>query len=112
MRLEIIRPSPIYVFQTTAPFWPICRVILGQLPVFIDLTHYVDPSIAALWIGPNGLPHDLTTFGPLFKTLYVRDLRVFTGMLNGEVYHFRDKNGLECDTIIHLRNSPYGKVEN
>ena len=53
----------------------------------------------------------MNTFGLLFETLCVRDLRVFTDMLNGEVYHFRDKNGLECDAVIHLRNGSYGLVE-
>lgn len=78
-----------------------------------DTRYYVDPSIAAaaLGIGPNDLLDDLNTFGLLFETLCVRDLRVFTDMLNGEVYHFRDKNGLECDAVIHLRNGSYGLVE-
>ena len=41
----------------------------------------------------------------------VRDLRVFADALDGHVYHFRDKNGLECDAVIHLRNGKYGLVE-
>lgn len=78
-----------------------------------DTRYYVDPSIAAaaLGIGPDDLIADLNTFGLLFETLCVRDLRVFADALNGEVYHFRDKNGLECDSVIHLRNGSYGLVE-
>ena len=49
--------------------------------------------------------------GLLFETMAVRDLRVYADALDGQVYHFRDKNGLECDTVIHLRNGHYGLVE-
>ena len=78
-----------------------------------DTRYYIDPSIAvaALGIGPNDLINDLKTFGFLFETLCVRDLRVFSDALNGEVYHYRDKNGLECDAVIHLRNGKYGLIE-
>ncbi len=78
-----------------------------------DTRYYIDPSIAtaALGIGPNDLIGDLKTFGFLFETLCVRDLRVFADALNGEVYHYRDKDGLECDAVIHLRNGQYGLVE-
>lgn len=78
-----------------------------------DTRYYVDPSIAvaALGIGPNDLLNDLKTFGFLFENLCVRDLRVFADALNGEVYHYRDKDGQECDAVIHLRNGKYGLIE-
>ena len=78
-----------------------------------DTRYYIDPSIAAaaLGIGPNDLLNDLKTFGFLFETLCIRDLRVFTDALNGEVYHYRDKSGQECDAVIHLRNGKYGLIE-
>lgn len=79
-----------------------------------SLTRYFsDPSIAAasLKIGPNDLLNDLNTFGLLFETLCVRDLRVYADSLNGTVYHYRDKDGLECDSVIHLRNGKYGLIE-
>lgn len=78
-----------------------------------DTRYYIDPSIAAaaLGIGPQDLIADLKTFGFLFETLCVRDLRVFADALNGTVYHYRDKDGLECDAVVHLRNSSYGLVE-
>lgn len=78
-----------------------------------DTRYYVDPSIAAaaLGIGPNDLMNDLKTFGFLFETLCVRDLRVFSDSLNGEVCHYRDKDGLECDAVVHLRNGKYGLIE-
>ena len=78
-----------------------------------DTRYYVDSSIAvaALGIGPNDLINDLKTFGFLFETLCVRDLRVFADALNGEVYHYRDKDGQECDAVIHLSNGEYGLIE-
>ena len=78
-----------------------------------DNRYFVDPSIAtaALGLGPNDLLNDLETFGLLFETLCVRDLRVFSQVLDGEVYHYRDKTGLECDAVVHLRNGSYGLIE-
>ena len=78
-----------------------------------DTRYYVNPSIAVvtLGIGPNDLINDLNTMGLLFETMCVRDLRVYAEYLGGEVLHFRDKSGLECDTVIHLRNGKYGLAE-
>ncbi len=78
-----------------------------------DTRYFTDPSIAtaALGLGPSDLIADLSTFGLVFETLCVRDLRVYAEALNGKVYHFRDRNGLECDAVIHLRNGSYGLVE-
>lgn len=78
-----------------------------------DTRYFVDPSIAvaALRISPRDLLNDLETFGLLLETMVVRDLRVYTDALDGTVYHYRDKNGLECDAIVHLENGKYGLVE-
>lgn len=78
-----------------------------------DTRYYVDPSIAAaaLGIGPNDLINDLNTFGFIFETLCIRDLRVFADALDGQVYHYRDKDGQECNAVIHLRNGQYGLIE-
>lgn len=75
--------------------------------------HFVDPSIAcaALGIGPNDLIQDLNTFGLFFESMCVRDLRVFVDKLKGQVYHFRNKKGLEADAIVHLRNGDWGAIE-
>ena len=78
-----------------------------------DTRYYVDPSIAvaALGIGPKDLTNDLNTMGLLFETLCVRDLRVYAESIGGNVLHYRDKSGLECDTVIHLKNGRYGLAE-
>ena len=78
-----------------------------------DTRYYIDSSIAtaALGIGPNDLMNDLNTMGLLFETMCVRDLRVYSEYLGGEVLHYRDKLGLECDTVIRLRNGKYGLAE-
>lgn len=78
-----------------------------------DTRYFSDPSIAtaALGIGPNDLLDDLNTMGFLFENLCVRDLRIYADYLDGTVYHYRDKSGLECDAVIHLRNGNYGLIE-
>ena len=78
-----------------------------------DTRYFVDPSIAtaALGLGPIDLMNDLNTMGFFFEAMCVRDLRVFAEALNGKVYHYRDKTGLECDAVVHLRNGQYGLIE-
>lgn len=78
-----------------------------------DTRYFSDPSIgtAALGLGPKDLMNDLKTFGFFFETLCMRDLRVYADALFGSVYHYRDKNDLECDAVVHLRNGHYGLIE-
>ena len=78
-----------------------------------DTRYFLDPSIAtaALGIGPQDLLDDLNTMGFLFENLCIRDLRIYADFLDGNIYHYRDKNGLECDAVIHLRNGSYGLIE-
>ena len=78
-----------------------------------DTRYFVDPSIAvaALGIGPNDLIDDLNTFGLIFETLCIRDLRVYAESINGKVYHYKDASDMECDAVIHLRNGDYGLIE-
>lgn len=78
-----------------------------------DTRYFVDPSIAtgALGIGPGDLVKDPNTMGLLFETLCVRDLRVYAEALDGKVFHYRDKNDLECDAVLHLRDGSYGLIE-
>ena len=75
--------------------------------------YFIDPSIAvaALGLGPNDLINDLNTFGLIFESLCVRDLRVYAESINGSVYHYRDASDLECDAVIHLRDGSYGLIE-
>lgn len=75
--------------------------------------YYIDPSIATatLGIAPKDLINDLRTFGFMFETMAVRDIRVYADALKAKVYHFRDSNGLECDTVIHRRDGSYGLIE-
>lgn len=75
--------------------------------------YFSDPSIAAasLRFGPQDLINNLVSFGHIFETLCIRDLRVYTESLDGDLYHYRDSNGLECDAVVHLRNGKYGLIE-
>lgn len=78
-----------------------------------DTRYFIDQSIAvaALGLGPDDLIADLNTFGFIFETMCIRDLRIFADALDGKVYHYRDKSGLECDAVVHLRNGKYGLIE-
>ncbi len=78
-----------------------------------DTRYFIDPSIAtaSLRLGPGDLVADLETMGFMFETLAARDLRVYADALDADVYHYRDKTGLECDAVIHCRNGKYGLIE-
>jgi uncharacterized protein len=75
--------------------------------------HFVDPSIAAAVLRANSksLLQDFNTFGLLFESLCIRDLRVYAQAIDGEVFHYRDKSGLEADAIVHLKDGRWGAVE-
>ena len=78
-----------------------------------ETRYFIDPSIAvaALGLGRHDLINDLNTFGLIFETLCIRDLRVYAESINGSIYHYRDASDLECDAVVHLRNSSYGLIE-
>ena len=71
---------------------------------------FVDPSIAnaVLRAAPDSLFSDFHTFGLLFESLCVRDLRVYAQSIDGEVFHYRDKSGLEADAIVQLKDGRWG----
>ena len=75
--------------------------------------HFADTSIAcrALGVMPEDLLADLESFGLFFEDMAVRDLKVYAGTLGGEVRHYRDNAGLECDAVIHLENGQWGAIE-
>ena len=94
------------------PAW--CPNLLSKAVVRTsDTRYFTDPSIAAaaLGFGPGDLMNDLHSFGRLFEVMAVRDLRVYAEAVSGSVSHYLDKNGLECDAVVHLRNGTYGLVE-
>lgn len=75
--------------------------------------HFVDTSIAcrALGVMPEDLLRDLESFGLFFEDMAVRDLKIYAGTLGGEVRHYRDGTGLECDAVVHLEDGRWGAVE-
>lgn len=78
-----------------------------------DTWYFVDPSIAtaSLAANENDLINDLRLMGLLFENLCIRDLRIYVDALDGKLYHYRDKSGLECDAVLHLRDGNYGLIE-
>lgn len=94
------------------PAW--CPNLRCKTPVrTTDTRYFTDPSIAtaALGLGPSNLMDDLKTFGLFFETLVARDLRTYAEANDGKVSHYRDKSGLECDAVMHLRDGRYGLIE-
>ena len=75
--------------------------------------HFVDPSIAssALGVGPKGLFLDMKTFGFLFESLVIRDLRIYCDTLNAFVYHYKDQLDREADAVIQFRDGSWALVE-
>lgn len=75
--------------------------------------YLIDPSIAtsALSVSPNDLINDLRSFGFFFEAMAVRDLRIYADALDGEIYHYRDSSGLECDAVLHRSEGTYGLIE-
>lgn len=78
-----------------------------------DTRYFVDPSIAvaALETSPAGLMDDLRTFGFVFETMCMRDLRAYVELAGGSVSHYHDSNDLECDAVVHLYGGAYGFVQ-
>ena len=101
----------LYVIENLPSWAPQLRskTVIRKSPV----RYFIDPSIPAaiLDANPQDLFYDLKTFGFLFESLVIRDLRIYAQKLNGSVYHYRDKNDLEVDAIIHLKNGKWGAIE-
>ncbi len=91
-----------------------CPSLRSKTAVRVTPTrHFYDPSIAAraLGISSADLLNDANTFGFFFEDLAIRDLRIYTETIDGEVKHYRDKNGLECDAVIHLEDGRWAPIE-
>ena len=75
--------------------------------------HFVDPSIATavLRTNPDGILKDFQYFGFLFEALCTRDIRVYAQTNDGDVFHYRDKSGLEADLIVRLRDGRWAAIE-
>jgi predicted AAA+ superfamily ATPase len=75
--------------------------------------HFTDPSIATAALGADSakLFSDFKTFGYLFESLCIRDLRIYADALDGSVYHYRDQTNFEVDAIIQLRDARWAAIE-
>lgn len=78
-----------------------------------DTRHLTDPAIATYFLnaGKDDLLYDTETLDLLFESMVIRDLRVYAQTIDGEVFHYRDEDGLEVDAIIHLWDGRWGAVE-
>lgn len=75
--------------------------------------HFVDPSLATavMRINPEGVLADFEYFGFLFESLCTRDIRIYAQANDADVFHYRDKTGLEADLIIRQRNGKWAAIE-
>lgn len=73
----------------------------------------VDPSIAvaALGFSPAQLSMDLKTFGFIFESMCIRDLRAYSQSLYGEISYYHDRYDLEADAVLHLDDGRYALIE-
>ena len=101
----------LHIFQGMGAWDPNFRskVAVTSIPT----RHFVDTSVAAnaLKISPADLLNDPKTFGLFFEDFAVKELSIYASCLHGEIAHYRDANGLECDSVIHLENGEYALVE-
>ena len=74
---------------------------------------FVDPSVAvaAMGVGPEYFLKDFKTFGFLFESLVMRDLRIYSQRLGGQISYYRDRYGLEADAVLHLDDGRYALIE-
>ena len=74
---------------------------------------FIDPSIAvaALRLSPELLMQDMNTFGFLFENLCIRDLKVYSSILGGQISYYHDRFGLEADAVLHLDDGRYALIE-
>ena len=103
--------NDLYIFQDMEAWDPNFR---GKVAVTsIPTRHFVDTSVAAnaLKISPADLLNDPKTFGLFFEDFAVKELSIYASCLHGEIAHYRDANGLECDSVMHLENGEYALVE-
>lgn len=107
----IAKLRELYIIQDLPAWTPSLR---GKSRITRTPTrHYCDPSlaVAALGTSPDPLLRDMATFGLLFESLCVRDLRAYAGALNGRVFHYHDESGLEVDAVVELRSGAYALLE-
>ena len=73
---------------------------------------FIDPSIAVagLNVTPEMLIYDLETFGFIFETLCIRDLKVYSSPLGGKVLYYNDGT-LEVDCVLQIADGRYGLIE-
>jgi predicted AAA+ superfamily ATPase len=101
----------IYVIEDLKAWSPRLR---SKTAVAVSPTrHFVDPAIAAFFMnaGTDDLLNDLETYGFLFESLAIRDLRIYAESIGGKVFHYRDHSGLEADAIVHLPDGRWGAIE-
>ena len=103
--------NDIYILDELNAWSPLLR---SKVAIRTSPTHYfVDPSIdtAALDVTPHDLINDFKTFGFIFESMVIRDLKIYAEANGASLYHYRDKNDFEVDAIIHFNNGKWAAIE-
>ena len=103
--------NDIYILDELNAWSPLLR---SKAAIRTSPTHYfVDPSIAtaALDVTPHDLINDFKTFGFIFESMVIRDLKIYAEANGASLYHYRDKNDFEVDAIIHFNNGKWAAIE-
>lgn len=103
--------NDIYILDELNAWSPLLR---SKVAIRTSPTHYfVDPSIAtaALDVTPHDLINDFKTFGFIFESMVIRDLKIYAEANGASLYHYRDKNNFEVDAIIHFNNGKWAAIE-
>lgn len=101
----------LYVVEEVPAWNPILRSSVSIRTA--NTKNFSDPSIAAAALGmaPDTLLYDFRAFGLLFKSMCIRDLSIYAQFLDGNVFHYRDSNDLECDAVVQMRDGRWGAIE-
>ena len=101
----------LYVIQDVEAWCPAIRS--KSMIQATDKKELVDPSlvVAAIGVDPDYFNLDLKTFGFIFETLCIRDLKIYSNALGGKVSYYHDRYGLEADAVLHLRDGRYALIE-
>ncbi|MCD8201213.1 MAG: DUF4143 domain-containing protein [Clostridia bacterium] len=80
---------------------------------FAPKHNFIDPSLAvdALKTGPKELETDFGTFGSIFESLCLRDLKAYSSRHDGKIYHYRDRNNLRTDCVLCLNDGKYALID-
>ena len=62
-------------------------------------------------LSPEYFNTDFKTLGFLFESICLRDLKIYSSSLDGDICYYHDRYGLEADGVLHLNDGRYALIE-